>query len=109
QVGSMYKEYEQIEKMSPNKLEFPLDTVMKYEEDDNCYAVNYDTRMRAPLDWRDEKRAIPPGCYIMRVRLQWSEGRSGYLFLLRNPGATKRVMLEQFDPSSIPDMVGSQP
>lgn len=92
-----YKPVENNEITMPaNGKPRPLDIVMKYDEDDECYAHSNDTPNKAPLDFRDRDRVLGIGEYDVKVRIRGSNHvDETYWFRLINQGKGKQVELTQ--------------
>ena len=74
----------------------PLDIVMKYDEDEECYAHSNDTPSKAPSDFRDKDRMLGIGEYDLKVRIRGSNHvDETYWFRLINQGKGKQVELTQ--------------
>lgn len=92
----------------PNGEPNYLDIVLKYEEDDACYAFNDDT-CRHVKDWRDPAYRLPEEEYRVRIVLKGvglPEDKEEWL-LLRNLGVGKGMRLERSTPL-VPSKEGSQ-
>ncbi len=72
-----------------------LDLVLKYDEDEACYGVNNDTAVRAPTDWRDEKRRLAQGLYTVKVVVHGANVAETFWFGLINRGGGRRVRILQ--------------
>ena len=90
-----YKPIETSEITMPaNGKPRPLDIVMKYDEDEECYAHSNDTPSKAPSDFRDKDRVLGIGEYDLKVRIRGSNNvDETYWFHLVNQGKGKQVQL----------------
>lgn len=85
----------------PNGEPNHIDVVMKYDEDDCCYAFNDETCRSSP-DWRDPIHRLPDSEYHVRLVLKGvgMEPTEEWL-LLKNPGKGKRMKLERTTPLAL--------
>ncbi|UCB43143.1 MAG: hypothetical protein JSV77_00385 [Dehalococcoidales bacterium] len=72
-----------------------LNLVLKYDEDEECYGINNDTAVRAPVDWRDEKRKLEQGLYTVKVMVHGTNVAETFWFGLINRGSGRRVRILQ--------------
>jgi len=75
-IKGLAAEYETEIDIPANGNHRPLDIVLKYDEDNACYACNNETPTRAPSDWRDSTR------------------KEEFWFKLKNNGKDTQVELE---------------
>lgn len=92
-LGARPPEMEQIS-IPANGRPNPLDIVLKYHEDHDCYGHNNTSRRLAPNDWRDEEKKLPVGTYFVEVHLQGSNVDKvfSYGFVNRGPGTDIELM-----------------
>ncbi len=106
--GGQPTEMEQIT-IAPNRRPCPMDIALKYQEDEKGYVHNNESRRRAPSDWRDENKPLPPGNYSVQIRLQGNNVDSICRFTFVNKGIGNDI--ESGVPTiqpSIPDKKGSR-
>ncbi len=70
-----------------------LNVALKYDGDDECYGINYDTAARAPADWRDQQRKLEHGLYTIKVILHGENVAETFWFGLINRGSGQRVRI----------------
>jgi len=81
--------------ISSDATPYYLNLVLKYDVDEECYGINNDTAVRAPADWRDEKRKLGQGLYTVKVMLHGTNVAETFWFGLINRGIGQRVRILQ--------------
>lgn len=79
--------------MPPNGQPFLLDIIMKYDEDEECYAHNNESPHRTAGDFRDRERVLVAGEYDVEVWIRGSNVDESFWFHLVNQGKDKQVEL----------------
>ena len=79
--------------MPPNGQPFLLDIVMKYDEDNECYAHNNESPHRTAGDFRDKERGLVAGEYDVEVWIRGSNVDESFWFHLVNQGKDKQAVL----------------
>jgi hypothetical protein len=92
-TGGQPNEMEQIT-LPANARPNPLDIIMKYRGDENCYLLTNAGRRRAPSDWRDKEKQLGKASYLVRVRLRSNNVDSQFWFKLVNGGNGAGISLE---------------
>jgi hypothetical protein len=77
----------------PDGVPCYLNVALKYDEDDECYGINQDTAVRAPVDWRDQQRKLEHGLYTIKVLLHGENVAETFWFGLINRGIGQRVRI----------------
>ena len=102
-VGQWSSESEgQANNMPVSQIDIPSDAtpyylnlVLKYDGDEECYGINSDTAVRAPVDWRDEQRRLAQGLYTVKVMVHGANVAETFWFGLINRGSGRRVRILQ--------------
>lgn len=81
--------------LSPNAVPKRLDLVLKYREDDACYAYNNEVPLHGPSDWREPTRLLKSGSYLVIVRLRGENVDETFRLSLVNGGIGQLVELRQ--------------
>ena len=106
--GARAPEMEQIT-MAPNGRPNPLDIVLKYHEDLECYGHTSRGRQSAP-DWRDSQSQLSLGIYLVRVHLRGINVDTQFWFSLVNRGSGTDIEMHRLPNGPlVPGKVGSQP
>jgi hypothetical protein len=77
----------------PDATPYYLDIAIKYDEDDECYGINYDTALRAPTDLRDKQRKLDHGLYTIKIMVHGENVAETFWFGLINRGVGQRVRI----------------
>jgi len=70
-----------------------LNIALKYDEDDECYGINHDTAVRAPVDLRDQQRKLGHGLYTLKIMVHGENVAETFWFGLINRGSGQRVRI----------------
>jgi len=70
-----------------------LNITVKYDDDDECYGINHDTAVRAPVDLRDQQRKLGHGLYTIKVMIHGENVAETFWFGLINRGSGQRVRI----------------
>lgn len=100
QVGARVVDTTQID-IAPNAMPRALDIILKYDDEDNCYGLNNETPQR-DSHWRDKSRELPPGSYIVKIRLRGNNIDQEFWLDLVNEGAGREVSLSP----CLPHLIG---
>ncbi len=92
-TGGLPTEMEQIT-LPANARPNPMDIILKYHQDQECYITTNAGRRRAPSDWRDNGSRLGVGSYFVRVRLRSSNVDKEFWFKLANNGKGTDVVVE---------------
>lgn len=77
----------------PDATPYHLDIALKYDDDDECYGINNDTPVRAPVDLRDEQRRLGHGLYTIKIMVHGENVAETFWFGLINRGVGQRVRI----------------
>lgn len=94
-TDSLLRKENQDMSIMPNEMPVALSLILKYKNEDNCYAINYESCW-GYYDRRNPNLALPPNDYVVRLRLIGSNTgqETKFCFDLNNPGAGKEVQLK---------------
>jgi len=92
-LGGQPTEMEQIT-LAANGRPNPMDIILKYRQDQDCYIHTNAGRRRAPNGWRDKDNQLGVGNYFVRVRLRSNIVDKEFWLKLANNGQGTDVLLE---------------
>jgi hypothetical protein len=106
--GGLPTEMEQII-IPANGRPNPMDAVLKYNQDQNCYVQSNAGRRRAPADWRDKDGELPVGNYFIKVHIRGTLIDKTFWLKLVNKGQGTQIGLESLSYfPSVVDILNSQ-
>lgn len=92
EVGKLADHMQGID-IAPNLIEYPLDLVLKYDEDDHFYTHNNDTSVSRWRDFRDPEFKFGPGTYIARARIAGINIVAEFECEIQNEGKGEKLKL----------------
>jgi len=90
----------------PDAMPHPLDLVLKYDEDIECYGLDDDTPIHAPDDWRDKRRKLGRGLWAVKVSIAGTNVDETFWLSLINRGKAEKVRICHLDPQGISNESG---